>query len=196
MDHPESGRSQWVVANAFLTVGDVESSVRAFQRAKGIFGWPGNFVLEAEAGERLMEADRPLEAIPFLRDAIRLDSLHPDPRRLLALAHQNLGNWVEAERAAASALAVGGEDPGMHHLRAGALEILGRPEDAIVHRLRVIELADSAGWLPWVWLSTAQRDAGRGSAACASLDSARTRVPGESERSTVDSLRALVPGCS
>jgi tetratricopeptide (TPR) repeat protein len=195
MEHPESGRSQWVLGNVLLRSGDVDGALRAFRHARGFLGWPGNYVFEFEAGDHLLGADRPREAIDFLEAAHRLDPLHRDPLQLLAVANQNLGRWEAAAEAAGRVLALDDANASMHHLRATALEEIGRPAEAVPHRERVLELSESPGWLPWVWLARAQRAAGDTIAACRSLESALGVAPGPAERATVDSLRSEPAAC-
>jgi len=188
--HPESGRAQWLIADASQIVGNQDQAIRAYAIAIGILN--GSYPLLVDAGRTLMTAGRPRAAEVVLTRAWRDRSDQGVAQQVLSALYYNSGRYEEAEEVAREAVQFfEGTDPASSHLLAQSLARLGRWEESAEARIRTIELANQRQWQQWFGLGEAYINSGDTVRARVALDSARVRIAeDEAGLQLVDSVRA------
>lgn len=179
-DHPEAGRSQWVLGDVYFQVGRVSEALRSYRLAIGIIG--GHYTLLGEVGKRLAGEgyDQPAELILRYAWEDRPDlGFAPG---LLATIYNRQGLWEKAEAAARASLADDPVQPVQYHILARALEAQGRLDEAVEARWGAIRNGEGEHWEQWGWLAELEMARGDSLAARRALDSARAHAggPGES----------------
>lgn len=107
----------------------------------------------------------------------------------LAILYLNQQRYEEGERFARAALERAPENPDVHRVLGAHLSGLGRPEEAIPHRIRAVELEDEPRPTWWFWLASDHAVVGDTGRALSALDSARSEAPAEGPvRTRIDSL--------
>jgi protein O-mannosyl-transferase len=187
-DHPESGRAQWLLADASAMVGNVELSIRAYAISIGILN--GSYPLLIDVGRMLLRHGREDAAELILK---RAWDERPDrgiAPQVLGVLYHNAGRFEEAVVAGQYAVDYyKGEDPVSAHVLAQSLAALERWDESVVARIRTIQVAKQQQWEQWYWLSEAYAGAGDTVQALISLDSAAVRTDKEDARALIDTLR-------
>lgn len=192
-EHPEAGRSQWVLGDVYYQKGRVSESLRAYRAAIGIIG--SEYPLLARIAGRLAGAGRYDQAEVLLRFAWDQAPQFNHAPGLLAIVLADQGRFREAEEAARAALAAEPGDPVVHHLLAGALAHQGRYREALASRQAAIRLGEGDHWQQWRWLADLHVELGDTVRALQALDSARVRAAERGAISQIDSIRGvLAPG--
>jgi predicted Zn-dependent protease len=186
VEHPESGRSQWVLGDTYIQTGQWSEGLRSYRLAVGIIG--GHYTLLVEIGKMLMGAgyDRPAELI--LRSAWDDRPEMGMAPGLLAPLYDRNGRFVEAEEAARATLAVDSTLAVQHHVLSRALAAQGRFAEASQARLAAIRNGEGDHWEQWGWLAELGVALGDTAGAWAALDSARLRGSSPSVSRQIDSF--------
>ena len=185
-EHPEAGRSQWILGDTYLQTGQTSAALRSYRLAIGIIG--GHYTLLVEVGQKLMEAgyDRPAELI--LRFAWEDRPEMGFAPGLLAALYDREGRVVEAERAARASLAEDSTMAVQWHILSRSLAVQGRFDEAREARMAAITLGEGAHWVQWGWLAQLELARGDTAGALRALDSARVRASSPSLSRQFDSF--------
>jgi hypothetical protein len=173
-EHPEAGRSQWILGDSFLQAGQTRAALRSYRLAIGIIG--GHYPLLGEVGQKLLQAgyDRPAELILRFAWEDRPEmGLAPG---LLAPMFDRQGRALEAERAARAALAESSDSALLYHILSKSLAAQGRVAEAREARWGAIRNGEGVHWEQWGWLAQLNLALGDTTEALRALDSARVRA--------------------
>ncbi len=171
LEHPESGRAQWVLGDVYFQTGQVSKALRSYRLAVGIIG--GHYTLLAEMGRRLVGGGYDRAAELILTYAWED---HPElgfAPGLLATVYERQGRYVEAERAARACIRDNPELGVQYHLLSRALKGQGRLEEAREARLDAIRFGEGEHWEQWGWLAELELALGDTASANRAMDSAR-----------------------
>lgn len=185
-DHPEAGRSQWILGDVYFQLGRVSDGLRSYRLAIGMIG--GHYTLLSEVGRRL--AGNGYDQAAELVLSYAWDD-RPDlgfAPGLLATIYNRQGRWKEAEAAARASLADDSVQAVQYHILSLALEAQGRLDEAVEARLGAIRNGEGGHWEQWGWLAELQMARGDSVAAREALDSARARSDGAEELRQIDSF--------
>jgi protein O-mannosyl-transferase len=186
-DYPQSGRSQWIIADAYIDAGDLSQGLLSYRAAISILG--GHYMLITEIAQRLMTLERYPGAEGLLTFAWRdypQFSLAPS---LIASIHAEEGDPAGTEAWARRSLAIYPDDAVRRHLLAWALAAQGRFGEAAEERARAEALGRAGFWQQWAYLAYMRREAGDTVGALAAMDSAWQSTATELAKTTVDSVR-------
>ena len=186
-DYPHSGRSQWLLGDAFLSIGRVSDGLRSYRAAINILGT--DYPLLTEISKQLLQLERYRAAEGLLEYASRDSPEFPSALGLLALIRAEYGDAEGAERYARQSLAVRDFDPTRHHLLAWALAAQDRWDEARAARARGLEQGRALFWQQHMYEAYMRREEGDTAGAYAAVDSAWTHVATEIGRATLDSVR-------
>jgi hypothetical protein len=186
VEHPESGRAQWILGNTLLQAGRTSEALRSYRLAIGVLG--GHYSLMVDVGQKLMEAgyDRPAELI--LRYAWEDRPEMGFAPGLLAPLYDRLGRIVEAEGAARASLAVDSTLAVHYHILSRSLAAQGRLDEARDARMGAIRQGEGVYWEQWGWLAEVELARGDTAGALAARDSARIRASTPSLSGQFDSF--------
>lgn len=187
-DHPEAGRSQWILGDSYFAIGQVRAGLRAYRIAIGLLG--GHYNLLVGVSRNLINAGYDDAAILLLRYAWEQRPEFGVAPGLLAGIYDRQGLYPEAERAARYSLEKDSTDAVQYHTLSRALQAQGHLPEAIEARKAAIRHGESEHLEQWVWLAEMQRQVGDTAQAWASLDSARLRARSSRERLKMDSVLA------
>ncbi len=189
-DHPESGRAQWLLGQAYFKEESPEEGMRAYERALSVLG--PHYPLLTDIGRDLISVGREDEGAQYL---LRAYLLRPDlkaaPHRLMRM-FAGLHRYDEAVQMAKAVVRVDSMDTVAHHLLASIYADQGRIDDAIEARRRTIVAGEGARWQQWYWLAELLSNAERHADAGEALDSAWTRAADADARDAVRRLRQQV----
>ncbi len=193
IEHPESGRAQWLLGDANYIVGDTVAALKAYSAAISMLN--GAYPLMVEVGRRLVNSGQIRTATVLLEQAWRDRPARGVAPKLLAQIYLDQGRFEEAERAARAAVEFSlGEDGISNHLLAQALAALERWPEYVEARIRTIESGEGEHWMQWYWLATGYASAGDTARALIALDTARTREVTDVGMRQIDSLGASYVG--
>jgi predicted Zn-dependent protease len=185
-DHPEAGRSQWLIGDVNFRLGNVPEALRAYRNAIGLLG--GHYSLLTEVGRRLSGNgyDRAAELILRFAWEDRPDlGLAPG---LLATIYNRQERWREAEEAARASIAADSTLGLQYHILSQSLEAQGRLDEAVEARLGAINHGEGGHWEQWGWLAELELARGDTVAARAARDSAEIRSVDEEELDRMESF--------
>lgn len=185
-EHPEAGRSQWVLGDTYFQGGQVKEAMRAYRNAIGILG--GHYNLMVEISRRLMGSDYYDAAEFVLKYAIADRPEFGVAPGLLATVYDRQGRFEEAEAMARASLEEDPTRPVHLHILSRALQAQGRYQGAIEAREAAIRHGEGEHWQQWSWLSGLHLDNGDTVSSIAALDSARLRARSQHEHRQIDSL--------
>ena len=186
-DHPQSGRSQWILGDEFLRVEAESEALRAYSASIGILGQ--DYQLLTEIAMRLIGTERYRLSEFLLRQAIAEDSSFTLAPALVAVLRAEQADPVGTERFARMAIARAEDDGVRWHLLAWALAAQGRWDEAEQARERAEAEIDTGFWQSWMYLAYVRRHDGNQSGALAAVDSAWERVATDVGRVALDSVR-------
>lgn len=193
IEHPESGRAQWLLGDAHYIVGDTVTGLKAYSAAISLLN--GAYPLLVEVGGRLVNSGDVRTATVLLEQAWRDRPGRGVAPRLLAQIYIDQGRFEEAERAARAAVEFSlGEDGVSNHLLSQALAALERWPESVEARIKTIEAGEGDQWMQWYWLALGYAAAGDTAQALMALDTARTRNVPEVGVRQIDSLGATYLG--
>jgi len=182
---PESGRSQWALADTRFDRGEIGAAMAHYRAALGRLG--PDYLFLTQTGRRQVNAGRTRAALPFLHAAVETRPDGLSATRLLAVTYSGLEAWTEAEWWAGRTLEIDPEDITSHHLLAVALAGQERWAEAAEARRAMVAL-DPEPWQPWFWLAEVRARAGDLPGAAAAADSVRVRTDREATLAQLDSL--------
>lgn len=186
-DHPESGRVQWVLGEAYFKQGMPEEGMKAYQLAIDILG--PHYPMLVHLARDLTRIGRIAEAEEYLWQAHRR---HPERK---AASHRlgslllDQGRWQEAEEVARAVLEVDPNDAVSYHILSQALAQQGELQGAIEARRGSIANGEAGQWVQWYWLADLLIRAGRHEEGSAALDSAWARTDDAAAREAIRNLR-------
>jgi protein O-mannosyl-transferase len=187
-DHPESGRAQWLLADAAGMMGNVDQSIRAYAISIGILN--GSYPLLIDVGRMLLRNGRDDAAELILKRAWEDRPDRGIAPQVLGVLYHNTGRFEEAVAAGRHAVDYyKGKDPVSSHLLAQSLAALGRWDESVEARIVTIQVAEQQQWQQWYWLAEAYAGAGDTVNALISLDSATVRTDEEAPLALIDTLR-------
>jgi len=173
-EHPESGRSQWVLGDSYFAAGRGQEGLRAYGAALGILRGP--YDLLVGASRNLLSAGYDRAAEVLLKQAWEQRPEFGVAAGLLATLYDRQGRYQEAEAGARYSLDRDPTNTVQYHVLARALQAQGRYTDAAEARKAVIRLGEGGHPQQWLWLAEIQLEMGDTTQARASLDSARLRI--------------------
>jgi tetratricopeptide (TPR) repeat protein len=189
-EHPESGRSQWVLGDSHFAAGQNREGLRAYRNAVGLLRGPYDLLV---GGSRtLLSRGYERAAEHLLKRAWEQRPEYGVAPGLLANLYDRQGRYPEAEEAARASLERDTTSAIQYHALARALQAQGRLGEAEEARRAVIRHGESEHPEQWVWLAEIQLASGDTTAARASLDSARARLRTPEEVRQFDSLPAVL----
>jgi protein O-mannosyl-transferase len=198
-NHPESGRAQWLLADASRMVGNIDQSNRAYAVSISLLN--GSYPLLIDAGKHLITYDREAAGIFILERAWRDRPDRGIAPQVLSIMYYRRERYEDAARAAQAAVDYyEGKDGASTHMLAESLAKLGRWDEAIEARLMAIyESGEGHRWQQWTWLADAYVSVGDTAKALMALDSATVRAEdgdanGREGASRIDSIRAVLTG--
>lgn len=193
VEHPESGRAQWLIGDTRHMSGEREAGNAAYRVTISLLH--GDYSLLVEVGRRLLVFEKPEAAKALLR---RAWEDHPDrgiaPQILAGIYHSEGDYSAAIEAAEAAVVYYQGRDMLSNHLLAHSLAAEGRWEESIRARIHTIEAGEGDRWQQWFWLGEAYANFGDVARALESLDTARTKVTPPAEPGQIDSLQAVLRG--
>ena len=173
-DYPQSGRSQWVLADLFFQEGMVSESLRSYRMAVGILG--GHHQLMTEIAKKLMGATKYRAAEFILVHAWQQEPTWHVAPGILAVSRFQQQDWEGVERFARASLALNDEDPTVAHVLAAALTEQGRYAEAVTWREKTIENGEGDRWEQWLTLARLKLTVGDERGAEMARDSAQARI--------------------
>lgn len=185
-DHPEAGRSQWVLGDSYFAVGQVKEGLRAYRIAIGILG--GHYNLMVGVSRNLISSGYDDAAILLLNYAWEQRPEFGVAPGLLAHIYDRRGEYPEAEAAARYSLEKDSADAVQYHTLSRALQAQGHFQEAADARKAAIRLGEGVHPEQWVWLAEIQFELGDTVGALATLDSARVRAPSTRQSRQIDSV--------
>jgi cytochrome c-type biogenesis protein CcmH/NrfG len=181
--HPESGRSQWALANAYYTEGRVSESLAGYRAAIGTLGQ--NQQLMTEIGKTLIDAKLYRAADFILLQAWQEEPSWGVAQVFLAMSRLQQGDWTNAERYARASLAVAPNQGITADVLSSALAAQGRFSEAIPWRKTAIELGQGADSEHWMILARLEMAVGDTASAEMARDSAIARATTPEERTLI-----------
>ena len=185
-DYPQSGRSQWILGDAFFRQGRIQQGLLTYRAAIDLLG--AHYRLLTEISKRLIANGYYEPAQGLLEFAYRNEPELPVAPGLIAVIRSELGDAAGTEEWVLRSLVVHDEDPVRHHLLAWALAEQGRWVEAAAARERAIELGEGDYWQQWVSLAQLRAFSGDTVAARVALDSARVKAVSDSGAEQVNAL--------
>ena len=189
-EHPESGRSQWVLGDSYFAAGRDQEGLHAYGAAIGILRGP--YELLVGASQNLLSAGYDRAAEILLNQAWEDRPDYGVAPGLLAALYDRQGRHREAEAAAMYSLEKDSTSSIQYHVLARALQAQGRLLEAAEARKAVIRLGESERAEQWVWLAEIQLGLGDTVQARASLDSARLRIDSAEGLRQFDSILTVM----
>jgi tetratricopeptide (TPR) repeat protein len=186
---PHSGRSQWILGDQFLEVGNVSQGLVAYRAAVDILG--GHYTVVVEISQRLMGVGAYGPAERLLTFAWQDSPEFPLAPSLVAWIRALHGDAPGAEHWARESLALYEEDATRWHLLAWALAAQGEWEEAREARQRAEASDDGRFWHQWMYVAYVRREAGDSAGSLVAVDSAWAIATGTLGRRTLDSLRVV-----
>lgn len=186
-EYPQSGRSQWILGDAFLSQGRVSEALRAYRATIGVLDT--DYVVMVDVAKQLMKIERYRAAEVLLTLAWRDAPRFAAAPGTLAGIRAELGDAAGTERWARASLAIERPDPLRSQLLAWALAAQGRWEQAELAHRAVPDDSLSTFWHTWLYEAYAHRTAGDTAGMAAALDSAWAKVGTAPGRQALDSIR-------
>lgn len=185
-DHPEAGRSQWVLGDSYFAIGQYRPGMQAYRAAIGTLR--GHYSVSVGVARQLMAIghDRPAEVL--LRNAW---DERPDfgvAPGLLAQIYLRQERPRDAEAAARFSLDKDDSDPTQHWILGWALQAQARWPEAEASVREALRRAETGQAGYWRGLAEIQLQSGDTASARVSLDSARAWADSPAERRQLDSL--------
>lgn len=185
-EHPEAGRSQWILGDLYFAAGQQSEALRAYRVAIGILG--GHYSLMTELGKTFMGEGYNDAAELLLTFAWRDRPEFGVAPGLLANIYTQQGRHAEAAEVSRIRLAEDSTDAVQYHLLSRALEAQGLYEEAAEARLGSIRHGEGDHWEQWGWLALMEFASGDTLSALQAMDSARARASDPEEIRQIDSF--------
>jgi hypothetical protein len=188
-DLPHAGRSQWILGDQFIAVGNLSQGLVAYRAAVQILG--GHYTVVTQIAQRLMDVGAYDAAERLLTFAWRDAPAFPFAAGLLAWLRADQGDAPGTEVWARRSLDLHEPDLTRWHLLAWSLAAQGSWEEARVARARAEELGSMRIWHRFMYEAYARHEAGDDAMALAAVDSAWATVSSDFGRRAIDSVRVV-----
>ncbi len=193
-DHPESGRSQWVLGDLFLQEHRIHRALVAYGNAINILGV--TYPLITQIGRKLMVLHDYRAAKLLFQQAWQQDpSISVAPANL-AVIYSEEGDARETERFCEIARRLGRDDAVTYHLLAWAYAKEGRWTLAAQARRKAIARGQGDYWQQWESLAYLEWHRGDTASARTAFDSAAVKAKGRLALARIDSLKTALLGPS
>jgi tetratricopeptide (TPR) repeat protein len=186
-DHPESGRTQWVLGDLFLQQHRIHRALVAYGNAINILG--PEYPLITAIGRKLMVLQDYRAAKTLYQIAWEEDPTIPVAPANLAVIYSEEGNAKETERFCRIAIRLGRDDAVSYHLLAWAYAKEGRWTLAAGARREAIARGQGDYWQQWESLAYLEWHHGDTASARMAFDSAVAKAKGRLALARIDSLR-------
>jgi cytochrome c-type biogenesis protein CcmH/NrfG len=173
-EHPEAGRSQWVMGDSYFTMGRVKEGLRAYRVAVGLVGDSYNLLIGVS--RNLIGTGFPRPAELLLKRAWEQRPEYGVAPGLLAHVYQQQGRYTEAAAAARYSISRDSTDASQYHTLAQSLQAQGLLDEAVEARKGAIRMGEGDHIEQWVWLAELHLQRGDTVGARTALDSASLRV--------------------
>jgi cytochrome c-type biogenesis protein CcmH/NrfG len=185
-EHPEAGRSQWILGDTYFGMGRMSEGLHAYRNALGMVGDSYNMLVSVSRNLIREGYLRPAELL--LKRAWEQRPEYGVAPGLLSLIYHDQGRYEEAVEAARYSIAEDSTDASKHHVLARSLQALGRLDEAVKAREGAIQNGESQHLEQWVWLAELHLQREDTTRALMALDSARLRVNTDREVRQFDSI--------
>jgi len=193
LDYPHSGRSQWVLGDAFMEAGQIADGLRSYRLAIGLLD--SHYQVMTNFAQTMMAKDLFRGTEGLLVHAWRRDPRFPLAPALLAEIYSVWGRPEEALRLSRVSLAMDDRDPKRSYIVAWALAAQGQFSEAADARDAAIERFGLRNyWQQWVTLAYLDAQTGDSVAASRAFDAALAMDLAAVERTMIDSLRFEILG--
>ncbi len=193
-NHPESGRSQWVLGDLFLDQHRVHRALFSYREAIGILG--SSYPLLTSIGRKLMVLQQYRAADALFRVAWQEDPTIPVAPANLAVIASEEGDAKDTERFCRITIGLGRDDAACYHLLAWAYATEGKWDLATKARRDAIARGQGDYWQQWESLAYLEWHRGDTASARTAFDSAVAKAQGRIALARVDSLRRALLGPS
>lgn len=181
--HPQSGRSQWALADAYYREGRLSEALRAYRNAIARLGQ--HQLLIIDVGKTLIDAKRYRAAEFILFQAWREEPSWGVAPVFLAMSRLQQGDWANAERYARASLLVAPKEGVTADVLSSALAGQGRFAEAIEWRETAIAHGQGDDWVRWMTLARLKMTVGDPGGAQLARDSALARATTPEERARI-----------
>jgi tetratricopeptide (TPR) repeat protein len=188
-DHPQSGRSQWILGDEFLRIGRTSEGLGSYRAAISLLG--AEYPLLIQIARTMADHGHNEGAERLLQLAINDRPELWTAYRLLSSSRAEQGDAIGTEHWAREALQRqrDGTDPARHHLLAWALAAQGRMGEAAEARAKGDAIARAVFWQGYVYEAYAARARQDMHTADVKLDSAWAVARTPWGRRALDSVR-------
>jgi hypothetical protein len=192
-DYPYSGRSQWVLGDAFMERGRTSEALMSYRAAVDILD--SHYQLMTDVAGTFMSHDLYGGAEGLLQYAWRNEPRFALAPGLLAEIYSEWGRPEEAERYSRVALAIESRDPLRPHIISWSLAAQGRWDEAAAARDFAVETQGALNyWQQWLTVAYLEANEGDSASAAAAFDSARLADLSEAARRVIDSTQVSLLG--
>jgi hypothetical protein len=190
-DYPQSGRSQWILGDAFMARGRTSDALRSYRLAVDLLD--SHYQVTTDIAQTLMNNALYEAAEGLLRHAWRREPRFALAPGLLAEIYSIRGDVEEAERLSRVSLVIDDRDPLRANIIAWALASRGRFGEAEEVRQATIERYGLLNfWQQWVTLAYLNAQAGDSAGVEMAFDAALAIDLTTVEQALLDSLRLEV----
>jgi len=186
-EHPQSGRSQWLLGDSFIQLGRQSDALRAYRAAAGLLD--SHYGLLTHVATKLMDMGRYESADRLLDVAIGDHPEEPLAYRMRAGLRAELGDAAGAERYARAARRLVEADPLREVILAWALASQGSLDEALEWRTKAEAQIRARFWQGFVTDAYFAERQGDTLGVRVALDSAYAAVGTDIGRRALDSLR-------
>ena len=192
-DYPHSGRSQWVLGDAFMVRGRRSDAFRSYREAIDLLD--SHYQILTAFAQTMMKQDLYGPAETLLRQAWRREPRFALAPGLLAEIYSIWGQLDKAERLSRLALTLDSRDPLRPNIITLSLASRGRFEEAAELREATIERDGLHNfWQQWVTLAYLELHDGDSAAARVAFDAALDVELSTVERTLIEALRVGLLG--
>ncbi|HIF24000.1 MAG TPA: hypothetical protein EYQ27_19335 [Gemmatimonadetes bacterium] len=192
-DYPHSGRSQWVLGDALMDIGQTSQALLSYRAAIDLLD--SHYQITTDVAQTMMKKELFRGAEGLLLHAWRREPRFALAPGLLAEIYSIWGQPEEAERLSRVALAIDDRDPLRPHIISWSLVSRGRFEDALEVREAALDVYGLQNyWQQWVTLAYLSAHEEDSATAVMAFDAAMAVDLSAVEHALLDSLRVEVLG--
>ena len=192
-DYPHSGRSQWILGDAFMDGGFTSDGLRSYRLAVDLLD--SHYQIMTDVGQTLMNKELYKSAEGLLQHAWRREPRFARAPGLLAEIYSIWGELDQAERLSRESLAIDDRDPLRPNIVALSLASRGRFEEAEqVRQANIDRYGLQNFWQQWLTLAYLNAEVGDSAGVQMAFDAALAVDLSTVERALIDSLRVEVLG--
>jgi len=192
-DYPQSGRSQWVLGDAFLDFGQTSEALNSYSLALDLLD--SHYQVMTDVSQTFINKEMYGPAEGLLQHAWRRDPSFALAPAMLAQIYSELGQPDRAERFSRLALTIDDRDPLRPHILSWSLAARGQYEAAEAARAKAVASQGMGNyWQAWLTLAYLNANTGDTASARNAFDGALATNLSETARTLVDSVRLSVLG--